>query len=153
MDAEKLNIGIGTKPEVQEFSRRGLSVEKCRVTLGFPATGASPKPGLSGSVNINWSDRTVCILALDAEKVSVGDSTRSEVQEFSRRGLDVEKCRANLGLTTLSASLKPDPSSSGNINLSDRKSCILTLQAEQLDVGASWRPEVQEFSLNTDLPL
>ena len=154
LDAQKQVTGASTRVDVQEFSRRGLTVESCRAILGLSSINVSPKPGPSSSANINWSDRTVCILALDAEKLSVGASTGPGAHEFSRRNLSVEKCRRTLGLsTTTSVSPKPQPSSSPPTHRSELTRCILALHVEQLNVGTSWRPEVQEFSLETDLPL
>jgi hypothetical protein len=145
LDTGKSRLGAGEKLEVQEFSRRGFTVAECRATLGLPKIETSDTAGGLRTINSNWSDRTVCILALDAEKLRVSAGESPEVQEFSRRDLSVEKCRSTLGLPKTETSATAELRTVNN-NWSDRTVCILALDAEKLRVAADEGPEMQEFS-------
>jgi tetratricopeptide (TPR) repeat protein len=133
LDAEKVAVGANSRSGVQEFLRRGLSVEKCHAALGLAPAAEAIHSTPPRSVNANWSDRTVCILALDARKETVGPGALPEVQELSRRGLSIDKCRLTLGLPAKEALLGP----SADV-LRDPTLCVAPANER-----ASWRVEVQ----------
>jgi tetratricopeptide (TPR) repeat protein len=109
----------------QDKWQKAAKAEFARAERLLASSGTPPEPKPARPVNTNWSDRTVCILALDAGKSRLGAGEGPEAQEFSRRGLSVEKCRSTLGLPKTETSATAGELRTVNSNWSDRAVCIL----------------------------
>ncbi len=117
------------QPEVKEATRRGLSVDDCRVVLRLSR--------LSTMAN-NETSKNLCSMALNSTRLGweTGSMYSPQIEKVKQRGLSLDDCRELLGFIRIAEHpplLEKGVSSLSNRWLSIKEICRQSLNTDQTD--------------------
>jgi hypothetical protein len=139
---------------VKEASRRGLTVDSCRLMVTKPKEAEQQL----GDQLVNLDNRFVCQVALNSQKSGWAQGYATHVTEASRRGLTVDACRGILGAGTADAEAKPGLAAAASNSLftifsdveasGDLADVFYSLSFEQCQQKCTQQPTCNAFDYN-----